>query len=429
MKQLIFTLALFLTATYIHAQQDAFIPCGYDFYVQDLIEENPAIEDAIKATFDRDKSKAQLRSDEVYTIPVVVHIVYQDSSQLVPDSTVYAVMEKVSKDFMRENEDADNIRDIFKDRVASANINFEVHAINRVLTDATFDFGIFTGLPDHVKLSAEGGSDAYQPEKYMNIWVCNLEGGLLGYAYPPAGLHNWPEGSSAEEGGLDGVVINTAAFSVFDTITVESAFGGSAEVIIRGRTVTHEIGHYLGLRHIWGDGLAALGIPACDEDDGIEDTPNQGLPSDFMCDTTLNTCIDEIDDLPDMIENFMDYAEETCENSFTQGQVDHMRSVLENERRSLIDSTTVGVHTPEPDYTLDIYPNPARDYLNIRLKDVIQNNFSIEIYDMQGRQVYREKILSKHKIHRLDIDKLEKGVYVLRILSKDFSHSEKFILM
>lgn len=429
MKKAIYTLLFLFGLGAIQAQEEVYIPCGYDIYVNDLSKEYPEFQERLDFTFARSKDVVKMRSDDIYTIDVVVHIVYQDSSQNIPDSRVYAVMDKVTKDFMRQNDDADSVRDIFKDRVASANIQFNVHAIERIKTDATFDFDLFAGLPDHVKRTDGGGSDAYNPEKFMNLWVCNLEGGLLGYAYPPAGLYNWPDGSNAPEVGLDGVVVATQAFNVFDTITIESSLGGGSTTIpIRGRTVTHEIGHYLGLRHIWGDGLAVLGIPACNEDDGIEDTPNQGLPSQFACNTLQNTCIDGEDDEPDMIENFMDYASEPCENSFTRGQAAHMRSVLENERIGLIDSTTSVINPHKQHLSINLYPNPARDYLNLHIRQTIKENVTVDIYDFSGKHVQTEIFESSTGNQRIDISQLTKGIYFLRASTQDNIYSNKFIV-
>ena len=110
--------------------------------------------------------------------------------------------------------------------------------------------------------------------------------------------------------------------------------GGS--FVINGRTATHEVGHYFGMRHIWGDGGGIFGGSSCNEDDGIADTPNQGAQSSNNCDTTLNTCVDPVGDMPDLIENHMDYSDETCKNMWTQMQADFIRNVLENERSGLL---------------------------------------------------------------------------------------------
>ena len=243
-------------------------------------------------------------------------------------------------------------------------------------------------LPDNVKQSALGGSDAWDTEQYLNIWVCNIEGGsLLGYAYPPAGLAHWPDGANAPSPELDGVVMHYEVFRRTGTYTATGLVGDQEITVpVRGRSVTHEVGHYLGLRHVWGDGLLAIiGIPDCDADDGVEDTPQQGLNSQFQCDPALNTCGDGPNDLPDMFENFMDYAAEDCMNSFTNQQIAIMRSVLENERNGLLNDVTNTAEVLADASIFDIYPNPAKEELTVRLHVEDTEKAYLRLIDLQGR--------------------------------------------
>ena len=93
-----------------------------------------------------------------------------------------------------------------------------------------------------------------------------------------------------------------------------------------GMACVHEVGHYLGLRHIWGDPITGSG---CEVDDGISDTPNQNAASQFTCNFDLNSCTDNPLDYPDMVENYMDYSSDDCMNMFTLNQSSIMRAVLE----------------------------------------------------------------------------------------------------
>ena len=138
---------------------------------------------------------------------------------------------------------------------------------------------------------------------------------------------------------LDGVVIDYRVFGRNSPFELD--LGQGTPIVTQGRTPVHEVGHYLGLRHVWGDGGGLLGGDSCMEDDGVADTPNSGSQANFDCDPTRNTCIDATDDLPDMIENFLDYSSEACMNSFTMGQIEIMRGVLENERCMLVDACSV----------------------------------------------------------------------------------------
>ncbi|MEM9929652.1 MAG: M43 family zinc metalloprotease, partial [Bacteroidota bacterium] len=389
---------------------------GYDHYVQALETNHPGFMAARDAAFTAAQHSLDFRNDEIYTIPVVVHVVWQDSTQNVSDALIESVISGLNKDFRRLNEDANQIRSIFVDRVGDPKIEFELVATERVQTTATFELDLFSGsLPDEVKQSDQGGSDAWDTESYLNIWVCSIEGGaLLGYAYPPAELDNWPDGVTAPSPELDGVVIHYEVFKTEGTHTAQGLLGGGEQTIpVRGRTITHEIGHYLGLRHIWGDGFSSLlGIPDCDADDGIEDTPNQGLQSQFMCDVNQNTCTDATGDLPDMFENYMDYAAEDCMNSFTLGQIDIMRGVLENQRAGLL-----GGPTASKDLMIEgifsAFPNPVEDILRVSAAPTSNERYTAQLFNMLGQPVSAPLMAQGTQTLEFSVAHLPAGMYNL----------------
>ena len=405
--------------------------CGYDHYVHFLDHAYPGFKAAADQTFEDNKSAISFRDNEVYTIPVVVHIVWQEEEQNLSDLQIKNVIEVLNEDYRRLNADADMIRSEFVDVVGDPLVEFELAGIERQQTEATFELDLFGGsLPDNVKQSEEGGSDAWDPEKFMNIWVCNIEGGsLLGYAYPPADLEHWPEDATAPSPELDGVVIHYEVFRREGTYTTSGFLGlDDVTVPVRGRTVTHEVGHYLGLRHIWGDGLlSVIGIPDCDADDGVEDTPQQGLNSQFQCDPALNTCGDGADDLPDMFENFMDYASEDCMNSFTEGQIAIIRSVLENERSGLISEVT-STEDSFVQKAFSIYPNPAQDQLFISTSQFRLDEFQIRLVDQQGRILEAVEIDSFDKEQSIDVSAFPAGVYNVLLTSGEDQYVERIII-
>ena len=164
----------------------------------------------------------------------------------------------------------------------------------------------------------------WDPAKYMNIWLANLSGGLLGYAqFPQSPLGGMGCGNQAA--GTDGVVF------LYNSIG-KSSITGFTGAYNEGRTATHEIGHWLGLRHIWGDG-------GCTVDDFCNDTPEAGA-ANYGCPVGTNSCTGAPDAGVDMIENYMDYTDDLCMNIFTNDQKMRMRTVLENSplRASLINS-------------------------------------------------------------------------------------------
>ncbi len=146
--------------------------------------------------------------------------------------------------------------------------------------------------------------------QYANVWVAQLSGGLLGYAQFPSNstLPGFP--------GSGGADINNGV--VCGTGTIGSvAMPGSAPPYNLGRTLTHEVGHWIGLRHIWGDG-------GCGVDDFCDDTPESDA-SNFGCATGHESC-----GSTDMVENYMDYSDDACMDTFTEDQVLRILTVLDN---------------------------------------------------------------------------------------------------
>jgi hypothetical protein len=435
MARYLLTFFVSLTVFSLTAQQYV-QPCGHDHYVQALEADYPGFYAATQAPYQRVRGGAEPRNLTVYTIPVVVHIVHQNEAQNLPDSLIDGVLEVLNQDYRRLNLDAGLVREEFIDVVGDPHIEFELAGVERVATDATFELDIFGGgLPDNVKTTATGGSDAWDTERYLNIWVCNIEGGsLLGYAYPPADLANWPEGANAPSPELDGVVIHHEVFRSSGTHTAAGLLGlGEITVQLRGRTITHEVGHYLGLRHIWGDGtLSIFGIPDCDADDGVADTPNQGLNSQFQCDASLNTCTDAENDLPDMFENFMDYAQEDCLNSFTNGQIAIMRSVLENERRGLIEGL---VRAQEPAHSLadwQVFPNPTQDQLQVRTVAQVgygSQPFRLELLSATGQVLRQWRDQSLGTTIELSLADVPAGLYHLRFADATGQQMERVLVL
>lgn len=418
MKRIVLLFCSLFLAHFLGAQA-APAGCGYDHYVQALEAAHPGFREATERAWPRLQSgQATPRDLEVYTIPVVVHVVWQEESQNLSDSLVQDVIKGLNEDYRRLNADAANVREVFDSRVGDPFIEFELVGIERVFTEATFELDLLGGsLPDNVKQSSLGGSDAWSTDQYLNIWVCNLEGGsLLGYAYPPADLAHWPADAAAPSPGLDGVVIHTPAFRRTGEHTASGLLGGGDMTVpIRGRTVTHEVGHYLGLRHIWGDGLLSIfGLPDCDADDGVADTPNQGTNSQFACDEDQNTCEEaEGEDLPDMFENFMDYASEDCMNSFTQGQIAIMRGVLEQQRAGLIGGTVATDSPAAETGELRVFPNPARDLITLEWP-VGAGDGQLLIWNAQGQLLRQRKVAAGTGRETVILGQWGPGAYTLQ---------------
>ena len=423
-------LSITILSTTLWAQH---INCGYDHAIEHMEQKYPGYKKSINKTFqDAKNHSTPLRSSSmVYNIPVVVHVVWNEEEEMLDDSLILSQIEILNEDFRRLNSDAENIRDIFSSVVADPMIQFTLEEVIYVKTNALFEVDIFTNeLPDNVKFDDTGGSDAWDNKSYLNIWICKIQpilfagqtlGQLLGYAYPPNDLNNWPPEAAIPDPDFDGVVLDYRTVGRDNPYDIDP---GTGEVLqfTKGRSAVHEVGHYLGLRHIWGDGDPFL-PNSCNFDDGIADTPNAGAQTLFICDTLQNTCSSTIDDLPDMIENFMDYSSEDCQNSFTIGQIELIRSVLENQRCQLIQLLDCSVSTSQLEFVdIDIYPNPSTGLFELRSANLDVNKFDFEIIDISG---------ATYPVHMhtqtLDLSQFTPGIYIFRGTNEKQIFQQKLI--
>ncbi len=417
MKKTALFFVMWFALTGIRAQ---FMPCLYDLAVEETETMYPGYREHLLRNIEQYAREGLNKTvDEVYTIPLVVHVVWKEPIENIPQERIDAQIRVLNEVYRRQNADTINTRSIFHPVVGDPMIEFVLSQVIRVQTtelfQPTFSFS-GTTLPDKVKRSAQGGSDAIDTQHHLNIWICAIQplsilgtqSPILGYAYPPAGLPNWPAGANAPSPELDGVVVDYR--TIGDNLIYNA---GSLTIPIRGRTLAHEVGHYLGLRHISGDGLLGLlGLSDCNSDDGISDTPNQGRQSQFDCNAQQNTCNDGAGDLPDMIENYMDYSMETCQNAFTQGQIAVMRAVLEGPRaglplvpnrvRNVLATASAGA----------VFPNPSPGVFHLRLPEDF-GAYSYWINDAYGRLVFSPRAGQA----RLDLDlaTLPQGIYFLQV--------------
>lgn len=395
-------------------------------------EKTPGYWANVNEAFERAKYANLQDRAEVMTIPVVVHIVHNTAAENLADSVIFNQIATLNEDYRRLNADAENLRDTFNTIVGDTFIEFQLATVDpegnpttgitRTNTDVTSFFSLALSPAEGVKITSEGGIDPWDQSRYLNIWVCDMSVFetvfLLGYATPPDGLPHWPAGSS--DGMSDGVVIQ---YQAFGSNNPNPLVAGGAEIDVRGRTATHEIGHYLGLRHIWGDG-------DCAEQDGVDDTPN-AVDQSGSCDLIKNTCLDDIDvlgDLPDMVENYMDYSPETCQNSFTLGQVAIMRGVLEIQRYDLVNDNPA-LALKKTDLlveTFQVYPNPTNDHVTILFPHGHENRL-VKVYSETGQLILSENV--QPGTVSFSIDQLEKGLYLIELTSDERVETKRLIVL
>ncbi len=392
--------------------------CGDHLYKDHLEKKYPDIEQLYAYS---KIEKSSIRTNKVYRIPVVVHIVYHADNENLTDELIMDQIAYLNEDFRRLTPDTTLTRDVFKEVAGDTKIEFYLaeydpegnptNGITRTYTDTTTFMDIaatdFFDNLDNIKSSENGGIDPWDQSRYLNIWVGNMDISflgqtgpfLLGFAYPPVDAPNWPlEELPMNFQENDGVVIAYQAFGR------DNPNSGVLEGLNdRGRTLTHEVGHYLGLRHVWGDG-------ACAMDDGIEDTPPMSQSSQVTFPTECsalysnNSCFDSGEELPDMIENYMDYSPEKCQNVFTQGQIDIMRASMEGSREDLSEGDLVSVVNNEL-IGISLYPNPTTDM--VRLKGELGSLYEFMLFDMNGVQLEKRTIQSGESVEL----KTGEGIY------------------
>lgn len=283
-----------------------------------LLEERPSFRtNQRRAEDDIARALASGEADRVtrrlVTIPTVVHVVHRLPREDLSADQVRSQIGVLAADFRATNADAGTVPDPWKGLVADARITFRLatrdpdgrrtDGIVRVPTDR-----VSFGAGDDVKRSSRGGSDPWPSDRYLNIWVCTLSGGLLGYAQFPGG----PKAT-------DGVVVLNTAFGTTGT---------AAAPFDRGRTTTHEVGHWLNLRHIWGDTLD------CSGGDRVPDTPNCAGPNYGRPTFPTRSCHNGPHG--DMFVNYMDYVDDAAMVMFTAGQVARMNACLAGPRKSFL---------------------------------------------------------------------------------------------
>ncbi len=291
----------------------------------------------------------------VRRITIVFHVIYNPASATdvyVSDAEIQEIIDILNQDYTRTNPDVGNTRAIFTGVASGVNLNFclaQTDPNGNVTTgivrvDTNEDFFDSNTETDEMKLAAGvpvpgtwpasagttgNGDPAWDPTQYMNVWICNITngagGGTAGYAYLP--------GAAGQ--GFDGLVL--------DSDIGIGLYGG-----FPNRTATHEIGHYLGMQHIWADMLDCTG------DDGMADIPTSASDNMDVADCTPspapNTCNDGAGDLPDQFENYMSYA--SCQNMFSADQAAYMNGVIDADRPGVVDN---GLCNP-PELTANFTP-------------------------------------------------------------------------
>lgn len=254
------------------------------------------------ATARRRELRYDAKTAKLVTIKTIVHVLYKTEEQNISDAQIKSQIAILNKDFRAKNADKSKVPAPWKGLVADSRIEFSLVKVTRTQTSvASFSHD------DKMKKAATGGIAPITPKTHLNIWVCALGGGLLGYAQFPGGPQS-----------TDGVVVNYQAFG---------SNGTAVAPFNKGRTATHEVGHYLNLRHIWGD------TADCSGSDLVADTPNCAGPNFGTPAFPVITCGNGPNG--DMFVNYMDYTDDAAMFMLTTQQAVRMRTALETTRKGL----------------------------------------------------------------------------------------------
>jgi hypothetical protein len=431
MNRLLLPFLLLLFSASAKAQNEPLpIFCGNEALDHIIGNHYPELQKSFRLTFDHVKAQQKSPESETLNIRVVVHVVWNDPEENLPDSVIWSQIDVLNEDYNRLNPDTANLRPIFDIAAGNPLIQFELADIVRIETDQTFTLNLLGNeILSNLKSTAAGGSDAWDTDAYLNIWICKIQpiaiggitlGQILGFAFPPNDLGNWPANSGAPSPDQDGVVLDYRVVGRNNPNTVQVP-GGAGNLAVQGRTGTHEVGHYLGLRHIWGDG-GILGLPNnCNQSDGIDDTPFANAQSPFNCDITRNTC-NTVElfygiDMPDLIENYMDYSSEDCMNMFTQGQAAHMRSVLEGPRSGLVQPPS-SLQSAADLRPMRLFPNPAIGNARLEFSLEQPQRLTCQLFSADGRLHWQSStadFASGNHVIQIPAEHLPAGMYYIRI--------------
>lgn len=291
--------------------------CGTDIFHQLQLQADP---EYAKRQSDIDHQEHStpiglMHSSDTIIIPVVFHVIWNEAIQNIDSRRIQEQIDILNEDFRAQNDDAQFIPVPFKSIQGGLPIKFVIanrspggkreSGIRRVFSNReSFPFP-----SSDMKRDQTGGSDAWDSKFYLNIWVCNIPSNILGYATLPS------QAGTAQ----DGVVINYRYIGA----------SGSPAPYNKGRTATHEVGHWLNLRHIWGDDGTA-----CTGTDFVDDTPNQsGASSGCPSFPRTDACSPDYPGV--MYMNFMDYTDDACMLMFSQGQAVRMHNTLAGPRLSI----------------------------------------------------------------------------------------------
>ncbi len=339
----------------------------------------------------------------VVVVPVVFHVLYNtlDQRNSITQERVIEQLNILNQAFNKKHPDSIYTPDRFKHLSADISIEFRLATTDPWRRATSGIIRKYSPVKDwktddKLKYTAETGSDAWDPDSYLNIWIARIGN--------PAGYSSFPGGEKSK----DGIVINYYAFGTNRGVSYN-----------KGKTLVHEAGHWLNLRHIWGDAYCG--------DDFVDDTPTQanftmGCPSDIH-----TSC--ENGPAGDMYMNYMDLTDDNCTNMFTPGQAIRMRTLFRigGARRSILFSKAfepalfeeIPLDEGEPNWPhLNLYPNPTKGETVFDVSaDRRWIGEVLTITSITGQEMFKVRV--EDQITTINTSHLAAGYYFIRGTRKD----------
>ncbi len=350
---------------------------------------------------------------EVIEIPVVFHIVYSSEEENISDEVIMSQLEVINNDYNKKSPLTKSLPAKFDKKVATPGITFCLASIRPTADASSGIIRINTrieNIADQVnKVDGErmikdtelGGSSPWNPERYLNVWIGSRSDGITGDATFP---------DDPEETETDGIVLD------YQVVGLRPNDDGPFNL---GKTLTHEIAHYLNVFHPYGSETGCF-----NDDDLVADTPNQFGPYFGKCDEDASSCGSR-----DMDTNFMNFRDDECLFFFTRGQVDRMIQTLFTTRYELISSNTCsGSQKPIPPDPLKVAPILSlQNGIEIPLTTLTEQSYTLALYDMAGKKVWKSNSNPEHR-YMIDNIGLPSSIYVLVLQLENQLYSRKILM-
>ncbi len=393
--------------------------CASDAYLQQRLLANAnvagqraAIENFTRRWIAERQNKLQRR--EVITIPVVFHIVWRTPEENISDAQIQSQLDVLNTDFRAMNLEIAEVPAIFRSAIADAEIEFclaqtdpdgnATTGITRTQTNVEQIGTKFTDGKRAICYTDLGGQDAWNTEHYLNIWIGKSAPTFIGEASYPG----------MDVPAEDGIRMDFAHIGTLGTVSPPYDLG---------RTLTHEVGHYLNVQHPWGTGLDN---PDCSKDDEVGDTPRQSTT--FRNECPLHPQV--FCGTASMFMNFMNYTDDACMAMFTKGQKARMLATLNGPRAGLLASTAC---QPPVNSSIDVIANkisrmqnPVNEQIRLKFEENI-TNFQIRLLNMQGQLLFTDH-WQNSDFYTKDVRNLPNGFYLLIFQNESAIFTKKLII-